>query len=177
MLQTSQPVDVTGNRLYASTRPNARLPRDSGQQPSVEAKQLSGDCQVLVVHHRERMLNLVAEIFTRLGFQVTKTSDSASALYCFGRTRSHLLFADLEMPGLDGYRLARLIKNHTPSTKAVVMTSYCQAELAETMADGIVDGWLFKPFKLRALIETLTEIGMTPGAKPSSKSAPSMDRY
>jgi CheY-like chemotaxis protein len=123
--------------------------------------------RVMVVHHNRQMLNLMAEMFVRLGYQVTKANDSGKALLYFDRHPCDLVFTDLEMPVLDGYHLACRIKKHNPSAKAVVMTAYCQAELAEHMMTGMVDGWLFKPFKLEAFRGLLADIGFNPIAHKS----------
>jgi CheY-like chemotaxis protein len=122
----------------------------------------TGNYHVLVVHSSPKILNLMAAMFLKLGYQVTKALDSARALLYFGRSPCDLLFTDLEMPVLNGYHLARLVKKHRPQAKAVAMTCCCQAEVVGLMKDGIIDGWLFKPFKTSALINTLENIGLHP---------------
>ncbi len=121
-----------------------------------------GDHHVLIVHYRRRTLKMMASIFQKLGYQVATAFDSAKALLYFGRKPCNLLFTDLDMPVLNGYHLARLIKEHRPQVKAVAMTCRCQAELVDLMGDGIIDGWMFKPFKLKALSDTLADIGAGP---------------
>ena len=120
----------------------------------------SGACHVLVVHHRADTLNIMAAMFRKFGYQVTTALESAKALLYFGRKPCDLLFTDLDMPVLNGYRLACLIKKHRPETKAVIMTCCCQAELVDLMNAGTVDGWLFKPFKTNEFKRTLAGIGL-----------------
>ena len=120
------------------------------------------DYQVLIVHYRSQTSKMMATMFRRLGYRVATALDSTSALLSFGRKPYDLLFTDLDMPTLNGYYLARQIKRHRPQAKAVAMTCRCQAELVEFMGDGIIDGWLFKPFNLTALSDTLTNIGVGP---------------
>ena len=122
--------------------------------------QTLGGFHVLVVHSSLDILNLMAAMFLKFGYQVTTARDSANALLSFGRNPCDLLFTDLEMPVLDGYHLARLVKKHHPQTKTVAMTCCCQAEVIDLMGDGIVDGWLFKPFKTNRFRDTLIGIGM-----------------
>ena len=125
-------------------------------------EQTSNDCHVLVVHHRYEILNILTEMFHKFGYRVTTACDSAKALLYFGRKPSHLFFTDLDMPVLDGYKMARLIKANRPQTKVVAMTCRCQAELVDLMKDNTIDGWLFKPFNLDTFGDTLVHIGLKP---------------
>lgn len=122
----------------------------------------SGGAHVLIVHYRSNTLAAMAAMFRKLGYRVATAFDSTKALLYFYRIPCDLLITDLDMPVLNGYHLARLIKKHRPQAKAVAMTCHCQAEVADLTGDGIIDGWLFKPFKIKALIDTLTDIGVRP---------------
>ena len=62
------------------------------------------------------------------------------------------------MPQINGFRLAYHIRKHSPQTRILIMTAYCQAEVVEYMDSGVVDGWLFKPFRLGELNEVLKSI-------------------
>ncbi len=120
----------------------------------------SDDCRVLVVHHHPGTLHMMTAMFRKLGYQVAAALDSTKAFLYFSRISCHLLFTDFEMPVLNGYHLARLIKKHHPHTKAVAMTCRCQAEVVGHMGDGVIDGWLFKPFKTKEIMDTLAEVGL-----------------
>lgn len=115
---------------------------------------------VLVVHQDQEMLHALAHRFRDFGYQVTTAFDSAKALLYFGRLPCDLLFADLDMPGINGYDLACLIKKHRPQTKAVVTTRRSQEKIDDLKNDNIVDQWLFKPFTIKQLGNTLASIGM-----------------
>jgi CheY-like chemotaxis protein len=121
---------------------------------------------VLVVHHHPNTLHMMAAMFRKFEYQVSTAIASAKALIYFRQKTYDLLFTDLEMPVLDGYHLACLFKQHSPQTKAVIMTCRCQAELVGLMKDDAVDGWLFKPFKTRAFRKTLFDIGL--GTQPDT---------
>ncbi|MGD9369180.1 MAG: response regulator [Desulfobacteraceae bacterium] len=120
----------------------------------------SSGYRVLVVHHHPDTLHMMATMFRKLGYQVAATFDSTKALLYFRRRPCDLLFTDLDMPVLNGYHLARLIKKHRPQAKAVAMTFRCQVEVVDLMGDGIIDGWLFKPFKTNEFKDTLAEMGL-----------------
>lgn len=125
-------------------------------------EQTPGDYHVLVVHYRSQTLRMMAAMFRKLGYQVATVLGSTKALLYFGRKPYDLLFTDLDMPVLNGYHLARLFKKNRPRARVLAMTCRCQAELVDLMGDGIIDGWLYKPFKSMTLKDKLTDIGMRP---------------
>lgn len=116
--------------------------------------------RVLVVHHHPATLHMMTAMFRKLGYQVSTAQDSAKALINFSRWTCDLLFTDLDMPVLDGFNLACIVKKHSPQAKVIIMTCRCQAELVGLMKDDSVDGWLFKPFKTQAFKTTLASIGL-----------------
>lgn len=71
-------------------------------------------------------------------------------------TQYDLVITDFEMPGVDGYGLALWLRTEVPSAKVLIMTGRCQSEVAALMSDHVANGWLFKPFGFRELIETLS---------------------
>lgn len=115
---------------------------------------------VLVVGDNKIVVQTVSAMFRKIGYRVCSAYGSAKALLYFGKSRYDLVFTDLEMHVLDGYKLANIIKKHSSRTKVVIMTGHCQAELTEFMGDGGVDGWLFKPFCIEDLDAMLTGIGL-----------------
>ncbi len=120
----------------------------------------SNGYRILVVHHHSGTLRMMAAMFRKLGYQVSAAFDSTKAFLYFSRAPCDLLLTDLEMPVLNGYHLARLIKKHHPHAKAVAMTCCCQAEVVDHMGDGVIDGWLFKPFKTIEILDMLAEVGL-----------------
>lgn len=119
-----------------------------------------GNHRVLVVHHHPATLHMMAAMFRKLGYQVSTAHDSTKALIYFSRWSCDLLFTDLDLPVLDGFHLACIVKKISPQAKAIIMTCRCQAELVGFMKDDSVDGWLFKPFNIQAFKTTLAGIGL-----------------
>lgn len=130
----------------------------------------TGHCHVLVVHHQPATLHMMAAMFRKLGYQVSTARNSTKALMYFSRRTCDLLFTDLDMPVLDGFNLACIVKRHSPQAKVIIMTCRCQAELVGLMKDDSVDGWLFKPFKTQTFKTTLASVGL--GARPHNLHGP-----
>jgi CheY-like chemotaxis protein len=116
---------------------------------------------VMLVQRRTIELQAMTGILSVLGYCVTAAKESDEALFYFGRDPCELVISELDMPQLNGFQLARCIRKHSPRTRILVMTACCQAEVADYMDSQVVDGWLFKPFRLSVLSDMLKEVEWT----------------
>ena len=116
---------------------------------------------VMLVQRRTIELQAMAGILSVLGYRVTAAEECSKALFYFGREPCELVISELDMPQLNGFQLARCIRKHSPRTCILMMTACCQAEVADYMNSHVVDGWLFKPFRLSVLSDMLKEVGWT----------------
>ncbi|MCP3895343.1 MAG: response regulator [Bacteroides sp.] len=139
---------------------DSRQPDDYLSHSGNRMASAPGKCHVLIVDGKAVILKAVSAMFRKIGYHVTTAHGSAKALLYFGRQPYDLLFTDFDMPVLDGYQLASLIKKRSSRIKVVIMTNHCQAELADLIDHDCIDGWLFKPFGLKDLDAMLTEIGL-----------------
>ncbi|MGH9500396.1 MAG: response regulator [Terriglobales bacterium] len=74
-------------------------------------KEESGDLKILVVEDDLPSLELMAEVFSSLHAGVRTISESQKAVPVVNQEKFDGIFLDLEMPGLNGLELARLIRN------------------------------------------------------------------
>jgi signal transduction histidine kinase len=89
------------------------------------------DKRVLVVDDEPDAREVVAALLERSGAQVLAAGSASQALVVFERERPHLVVADIEMPGEDGYSMIRNIRNLAPArggqTPAVALTAHASA--------------------------------------------------
>jgi DNA-binding NtrC family response regulator len=91
----------------------------------------------------------------KAGYQVETQTDSQAAIDKLARTRYDVLITDLKMSGPSGLDVLRFVKEHTPSTRVIVITGYATAEQArESMKGGAVD-FIAKPFRISQLRELI----------------------
>ena len=98
--------------------------------------------RVLVVDDQPEVLEMLAEIFRSLGFEVVSAGDGRAALDMLNRIdRIDWLFSDVVMPGMSGAELARQAKTTHPALKVVLVSGYAAPA-------GSLDGFDFlaKPF-------------------------------
>lgn len=121
-------------------------------QPSDGAKSDVNSYRILVVDDDPIVLELVAKMVKRLGHHPTAAEDAMDALFHLAAADYHLVITDYKMPFMDGYQLAVRIKTHHCGTRVVVMTGYCEEEVAHRLnGSGPFDGLLLKPFNMKTL--------------------------
>ncbi len=132
--------------------------------PSAQAR------RVLIVDDNSAVLKMMANMMTLLGFETDTAPGGLEGQQKLLANPYDLALVDLEMPGLNGYRLSVWLRSHAPQTKIIIMTGCCRAEVQELMLAGVVDEWLFKPFGTRELRQKLAAVQIEPAAASMRKS-------
>jgi CheY-like chemotaxis protein len=114
--------------------------------------------RVLVVDDSHLMLMAVSHMAEALGFKADSATGGLAALRNSTQFSYDLLITDLQMQDFDGYALAGMLKQKTRQIKAIIMTGCAQSEVINYMNTGVVDSWLYKPFRLQDLGEMLSTL-------------------
>lgn len=112
--------------------------------------------RILLVDDEVDMITILAELLERAGHQTFVTHDGAAALAAVEPFRPDVVLLDLGLPGLDGYEVAKRIRQ-TPHGKAAVLvavTGY-QADALRLKEAGF-DRHLIKPLSMKQLSAVLT---------------------
>ncbi|MGA7514073.1 MAG: response regulator [Candidatus Sulfotelmatobacter sp.] len=117
--------------------------------------------KLLVVEDDIPSLELMTEVFTSLKAEVRPLSESEKAVAMVNREKFDGIFLDLEMPNLNGFDLARLVRKSSwnKSTPIIIVTGH---DDRQTMQDVFAIGATFflqKPVdrqKLSALFRTVS---------------------
>jgi DNA-binding response OmpR family regulator len=109
------------------------------------------DARVLVVDDDTSILDTVTAILASEGYRVMAASGGEQALALLGSWHPTLVLLDMRMPILDGWAVARAMRERGSAVPIVVMTA---AESAERWATEIgAAGHLAKPFELDDLLD------------------------
>ena len=117
--------------------------------------------KLLVVEDDLASLELMAEVFTSLKAEVRPVSDSEKAVGMVNQEKFDGIFLDLEMPKLNGFDLARLIRKSSwnKSTPIIIVTGRDERDtMQQTFSIGATF-FLQKPVdrqKLSALFRTVS---------------------
>jgi two-component system response regulator FlrC len=79
---------------------------------------------VLVVDDEPMVRKSLALALERAGASVITAADGQEALAKFREHRSAVIFADVKMPGMDGFALLRSVKRLDPATPVVLVTGF-----------------------------------------------------
>ena len=136
-----------------------RLPAIAAPQPGVtEVDATPGDRAqtILVVEDNTDARESLSVALTLEGYRVLEANDGPSALEIVKRERPPLAVLDIGLPRMDGYELARCIRDELGrGIVLVALTGYGSVRDATRSADAGFDQHLTKPVDLRELMRVL----------------------
>lgn len=145
--------------LWAGGPPGEEKPRRSGFARTRVGDDGHGD-SVLVVDDDTSILDTVSSILSAEGYEVVSAASGEEALAAVARQRPRLILLDMRMPVMDGWAVARALRERGSRVPIVVMTA---ADSAQRWADEVgAAGFLAKPFgldELLAAVERFREPG------------------
>ncbi|WP_051327168.1 response regulator [Desulfatibacillum aliphaticivorans] len=149
--ETIKPVDMDSLSAVSCRQGAGCKQQKSGFQPT----------RCLVVDDDFTIIEYVVQLLELLGFLRVETAQGQPDVMNKLTAGSYeLLITDLEMPDMNGYHLTQTVKQDAPDTKTIIMTGRHKAYCRAMMASWWVDGWLFKPFKLKELRSMLSLLGL-----------------
>lgn len=111
--------------------------------------------RVLVVDDDASLREVVSQVLTADGHDVTTASSAEQAYTLFREQPFPLVFSDIRMGNMSGIELVQLIKEHSPDTQAIIMTSNATADNAISALRAGAYDYLLKPFEDIELISTV----------------------
>ncbi|MGO4928371.1 response regulator transcription factor [Fundicoccus sp. Sow4_F4] len=106
---------------------------------------------------REGMLKLVE--WHQLGFEVIgQAADGELAWPMIQDLQPDIVITDIRMPFMDGLSLSRIIKQHYPNTKIIILSGYDEFEYAQKAINIGVEHYVLKPITKAQLTELLVKI-------------------
>jgi DNA-binding response OmpR family regulator len=108
---------------------------------------------ILVVDDDPHSLDIVRTFLEARGYTVATAVDGKEALAKLEEVNPALVLLDVMMPGMDGWEVARVIKNHPQYSRARVVMLTARSDYADKH-EGLragADDYLVKPIQLEEL--------------------------
>ena len=115
---------------------------------------------ILVVDDEHDVLNVLGRFFERLGHKAEISDSWEIALAKYEQEKFDLVILDVNMPGMDGFQVAKQIRSRNPDQKILIITGLdagtAYSHLSATEVD--VNEILYKPFSLKKLQPVLNRL-------------------
>lgn len=111
----------------------------------------------LVVDDEQPVLDVLGDVLATGGHSALLLSDGTEAITRFRAEPFDIVLTDLAMPGVNGWQVARAVKNHAPAVPVLLITGWGVELSPEALKAHGVDAVLSKPVKLD---DILAAVGM-----------------
>ena len=116
--------------------------------------------KVLTVDDSRTMREMVSFTLRGAGFDVVEANDGQQALVVLASHKVDLILADLNMPNMDGLTMVEKIRSELRNTAVnlIMLTTESSPNMKERGKAAGVKGWIVKPFKGPAVLETFKKL-------------------
>jgi two-component system chemotaxis response regulator CheY len=134
--------------------------------------------RALVVDDSRIMRSIVMNTLRRTNiaeFEFSEAGDGVEALAKFHPAETDIIFADWNMPNMNGIELARTVRS-TPSAAHVPIVMVSSERTPDKMREALqsagVDAYICKPFTVEEVTQELTAVLATRSARSAAHAAP-----
>lgn len=137
------------------------LPLEAAEAPamsaagSVRRRAMASTWQVLLVEDDATVAQVMIGLLEAMGHTVTHVPHGLAALTELGQRRFDIALLDLDLPGVDGLELARLIRRESRTLTLLAVTARADAEAEPAALAAGMDGFLRKPVTGGLLAEAM----------------------
>jgi PAS domain S-box-containing protein len=134
---------------------------DEWLPPSV-AEAADAGALILAAEDNPTNQQVVRRILNRRGYALEMADNGAIALDMYRKGRYGLLLSDFHMPVMDGFQLARAVREHEAATKAprmpiLALTADAMSSTEKECLEAGMDGFLTKPVDVAKLVAALEQ--------------------
>jgi two-component system cell cycle response regulator DivK len=103
--------------------------------------------KILVIEDNDQNLYLVTFILEKHGYQVHAARDGEEGVLRAAALLPHLILLDIQLPGMDGYAVARRLRENPDlaGVPIIAVTSYAMAGDREKALEAGCTGYIEKP--------------------------------
>lgn len=110
---------------------------------------------VLIVDDERSIRVSLRTILSNIGFEIVEAARGEEALSLARTARLDVVLLDVNMPGMDGVEVCRIMRKESPRLPIVMLTVQGSEDRKVEALDAGADDYITKPFQLRELIARL----------------------
>jgi DNA-binding NtrC family response regulator len=110
---------------------------------------------ILVADDDPYVQEILKDRLESLGYRVLLAADGAGALKIVDRDELHMMFLDVEMPGLKGLEVLREVRRREKDFPVVIITAFGTIDLAVEAMKGGANDFIPKPFKATHIVHVV----------------------
>jgi len=155
-------INVHSEKNHGSTF-NLYLP--VSEKEIVEKMELEGDMvngfeTILFVDDEEMIIEVIEDLFDRLGYKVLIAGGGKEAIEIYGKNKERIdmVVLDMIMPDMSGAETYDRLKEINPGIKVLLSSGYSIDGQAADILDRGCSGFIQKPFKMKELSQKLRNI-------------------
>ena len=128
--------------------------------------------RILIVDDNPINLKLACSVLELEGYEIQQAQDAEQAMATLGKKYFDLILMDIELPGMDGLTLTRLLKldEKTKNIPVVALTAYAMKGDDQKMIQAGCVGYISKPIDTRTFPKQVEEFIQTENKKKGQAS-------
>lgn len=130
--------------------------------------------RILVIEDNPDNMELMRYVLQAFGYEVSTAIDGERGLESVRNERPDLIACDLQLPGIDGFEVARQLKadpayEHIP---LIAVTAYAMVDDRDRVLGAGFDGYISKPIDPRSLVPQISAFLGMPAPEPVPHDTP-----
>src|SRR5439155_21459386 len=115
--------------------------------------------RILVIEDNQTNLDLISYLLRAYGHEVMTANDGAAGIIAAARECPDLIICDIQMPGIDGYEVARRLRagRGTDRIPLVAVTALAMVDDRRKVIEAGFDGYLAKPIEPETFMEQVAK--------------------
>lgn len=125
--------------------------------------------RILIIEDNLQNLYLASFLLEQRGHEVIPAGNGADGLALAEKLRPDLILLDIQLPGMDGHEIARILKKN-PQLKTIpviAVTSYAMTGDREKCLEAGAEGYIEKPINPGSFVAQVEQFLKSPGEEPA----------
>ena len=108
--------------------------------------------KILIVEDEMKIADALKQGLTENGFEIEVAYDGSMGLRLFETNHYNLIILDINLPGINGYELCKIIRAKNPMVPVIMLTALSSLNDKIEGYDAGADDYIIKPFEFKELL-------------------------